>query len=223
MIRVLAMLTKDDQTVENAFEVYQKNKNAKTPCWGFKDINISIESAKILAEQILRDEKEFFFESLVREEEEAIDITKLAIECNADYLTAMEYFDSVNDLIKDTKVKYFPTCGKRGGYPRRMLYGTIDEIINDAKRIALKGVDGICLSVFRYEDGDPIELTKRFVNEVDIPLVVSGSINNDERLDFIREVKPWGFTIGTALFDDSFGPEKSIQKKLDHIYNYVNS
>jgi len=217
------MLTHDDQTVKNALEVYKTNKHTKTPCWGFKDINISSKDAKLLSSCILKDKKEFYFESLVDNEKDALKIAKLAIECKANYLTSMEYFESVHELLKPTSVKFFPTCGRREGHPRRMLYGSIEEIISDAKRIAIKGVDGICLSVFRYMEGDPIELTKRFVDEVDIPLVVSGSINSDDRLDFIKKVKPWGFTIGSALFDSNFGEEKSIAEKLDYIYDYINS
>ncbi|MCK4349141.1 MAG: hypothetical protein KAW47_11050 [Thermoplasmatales archaeon] len=223
MIRIIAMLTHDDQTVENALEVYEASKQVKTPCWGFKDININAKDAKILSSHILRDKKEFYFESLVSSEEGALKIAKLAIECKADYLTSMEYFESVHELLKPTTVKFFPTCGRREGHPRRMLYGSIEEIIADANRIVMRGVDGICLSVFRYMDGDPIELAKRFVNEVDVPMVVSGSINSDERLDFIKEVKPWGFTIGSALFDSDFSLEKSVAEKLDYIYDYINS
>jgi hypothetical protein len=224
MIRIIAMLTHDDKTVSNAAEVYEANKHAKTLCWGFKDVNMSIDGAKKLSAAMKSDKKEFFFESLVDNEEEGLKSAKLAIECNADYLTAMEYYPSVHELLKPTKVKFFPTCGKRKKLPgssRRMLHGTIDEIIADANKIASKGVDGICLSVFRYLDGDPIELAKRFVKEVNIPLIVSGSINSDERLDFIKDVNPWGFTIGSALFTDDLGAGKSVAEKLDYIYDYL--
>ena len=79
MIRIIAMLTHDDQTVENALEVYEASKQVKTPCWGFKDININAKDAKILSSHILRDKKEFYFESLVSSEEGALKIAKLAI------------------------------------------------------------------------------------------------------------------------------------------------
>lgn len=223
MIRVLTMLTHDDQTVENPIEVYKSNRHAKTQCWGFKDINISTEDAKELSKLIRADKKELYFESLVDNEKDAIKIAKVAIECNAEYLTAMEYFESVHAMLKAANVKFIPTCGIRKGVPRRMLYGTIDDIINHANEIAKHGVEGICLSVFRYVDGDPIELAKRFVKEVDAPLVVSGSINSDERLDFIKDVKPWGFTIGSALFDSDFGEDRSIVEKLDYVFEYINS
>lgn len=211
-----------DMTLANAAEVYADSKQAKTQCWGFKDVNISFDKAKALGNAMMQDGKEFFLESLVNNEEDAMKVAQFAIDIGANYLISMEYYPSVHALLKGTQVKFMPTCGRRAGHPRRMLYGTIEEIIADAKRVLSFGVDGICLSLFRYVDGDPLELASRFVKEVDAPLIISGSINSDERLDFIRKVNPWGFTIGSALFEDNFGAEKSVAEKLDYVTDYVN-
>lgn len=222
MTRIITMLTHDDMTIENAHEVYLANRRAKTPCWGFKDVNISAADAEKIGAKIMSDGKEFFFESLVDNPEDGMKAAELAARLHANYLTSMEYYPEVHEMLKPTGVKFIPTCGRRAGHPRRMLYGTIDEIIGDARRIVAKGVDGICLSVFRYADGNPIELASRFVKEVDAPLIVSGSINSDERLDFIKDVNPWGFTVGSALFEDSFGADRTVAEKLDYIWDYLN-
>lgn len=221
MIRVITMLTKDDMTISNAISVFDSNKQAKTPCWGFKDVNISFDEAEKLGAKIRSSGKEFFLESLVNNVEDGIKVAKLALKLQPDYLISMEYYPEVHAMLKDTNIKLMPTCGRRAGSPRRMLYGSIQEIIDDANRIADKGVAGITLSVFRYVDGDPIELTSRFVKAVKVPLIVSGSINSEERLDFIKKVNPWGFTCGTALFDDSFGSNRTIAEKLDYIGDYL--
>lgn len=221
MIHVIAMMTHNDQTVDGAYSHYMTNRNAKTKDWGFKDTNIVREDARKLSAAMLNDGKEVFFESLATTEEEALEAARLAVASNARYVVGMEYFTSVHKYFNEHNVKYYPTCGKRAGYPKRMLYGTIDEIIADAKRILETGVAGICLSVFRYVDGDPLELAKTFVKEVDAPLVLTGSIDSDERLDFVKEVKPWGFTVGSALFEEGYFPGKTIADKLDHISDYI--
>ena len=48
-------------------------------------------------------------------------------------------------------------------------------------------------------------------------MIVTGSISNTERLEFVKKLKPWGFTIGSALFDDSFGAFETISDKIDYI------
>ncbi len=222
MISIIAMLTHNDVTVDDALGYYKQNKDAIVNSWGFKDKNISTEDAKELALSMLADGKKLFFESLVKTEAEALDSAKVAVECNVDYIVGMEYFNKVHEYLKSAHIKYFPTCGRRAGYPLRMLYGEINEIIEDAHRILEKGVDGICLSVFRYADGNPLELAKKFVSEVNAPLVVTGGINSDERLDFIKDAQPWGFTVGSALFEKNNFPGISILEKLNYIYEYLN-
>lgn len=221
MTKVIAMLTNDDLTVADAEDVYAKNKQAKTLDWGFKDNNMTLERARLLGRAMQNDGKIFYFESLAASEANCIEATKMALELKPDCFTALEYSSSVHKMLSGSNIKFFPTCGRRAGYPRRMLYGTIEEIIADANRIIDKGVDGVCLSVFRYEDGDPIELAKRFVSEVKAPTIISGSINSDARLDFIREVRPWGFTVGSSLFQKDFGENRTIAEQLDYISDYI--
>ncbi len=216
-VQLIAMLTNHDKTVPDAPEVFEKNKGAKTSCWGFKDVGVELPVAKKLVEAMKKEGKTTFMEPLIESEEGCLEAAQFAIDCGFDYVIGTMFYPSVAEKMKGTGIKYFPTCGKREGIPR-MLYGTIDEIIADAKRIlAYDGVDGICLSVYRYVDGDPEEMALRFVQSIDKPVMVTGSISNDERLNFVKNMKPWGFTIGSALFDDSFGHFDKISDKLDSI------
>ena len=98
-------------------------------------------------------------------------------------------------------------------------FGTEILLISDEpyRELAYDGVEGICLSVYRYVDGDPEAMAAEFVASVDKPLIITGSIGNDKRLEFVKNLKPWGFTIGSALFDDSFGRYAHIYEKLDAI------
>ena len=60
-------------------------------------------------------------------------------------------------------------------------------------------------------------MAREFVEKIHKPIIVTGSIGNDERLAFVKSLKPWGFTIGSALFDDSFGHFEKIADKIDAI------
>ena len=216
-VNLIAMLTNHDKTVPNAVEVFEENKGTKTNYWGFKDIGIELSEAKKLVERMKEEGKVTFLEPLVESEEDCLKAAQFAIDCKFEYMIGMEFYKSVADKLKGTGIKYFPTCGKRAGIPR-MLYGTCQEIIDDTKEIlACDGVEGICLSVYRYQDGDPEEMAMEFLKNVDSPMIITGSIGNDERLEFVKNLKPWGFTIGSALFDDSFGHYDKIADKIDAI------
>ena len=218
---ILSMLTNNDATVENALEIFESNKNSKTKYWGFKDVGISEENAIVLVQAMKRAGKITIYEPLVEDEKESLKAAQFAIDHEFDYLIGNVFHQSVSDLVKNSPVKYFPTCGKRSGTPR-MLYGTVDSIVEDAKRIMHCGADGVCLSVYRYVDGEPEDMAKRFVKELDAPFMITGSINNDHRLDFMKELQPFAFTIGSALFDDSsFGGNNTIAEKLDYAVDYL--
>lgn len=216
-VKLIAMLTNHDKTVPDAVQVFTDNKSAATECWGFKDVGIPLPEAQKLVAEMKKAGKTTFMEPLIESEEGCLAAAQFAIDCKFDYVIGMGFFPSVAQKLLGTGIKYFPTCGRRAGIPR-MLYGTPQEIIDDAKRILeYDGVDGICLSVYRYEDGDPEKMALAFRQSIDKPLIVTGSIADDKRLEFVKSMKPWGFTIGSALFNDSFGHYDHICDKLDMI------
>jgi hypothetical protein len=220
-INVIAMLTYNDKTVENAINIFTLNKHAQTNYWGFKDLGINLnESKKLLA--YMKDEgKTTFLEPLHEDEENCMISAKLAVECGFDYVLGMVYNPRVHKMLSDNGVQYWPTCGRREGLPR-MLYGTIEEIVSDAGRLLELEVDGICLSSFRYVDGNPEEMSINFRKLISAPLIISGGINDYHRLDFVKKMNLWGFTIGSALFSHKFGKEKTIADQLDIIKEYID-
>ena len=220
MINVIAMLTNHDKTVENAQEIFEANKDAQVKCWGFKDIGIDLEKGAKLVAAMQAAGKTTFLEPLVEEEHECLKAAQFAVNCGFDYLIGMVFEKKSAELLKKHNIKYFPTCGKRAGLPR-MLYGTHEEIIGDARRMLDKDVDGICLSVYRYVDGKPEELAADFVRQLNKPFMIAGGINGLHRLDAVKKLSPWGFTIGSALFDNSFGENNTIIEKLDDIKAYI--
>lgn len=220
-VRVIAMLTYNDQTVKDALSIFKENKCAKTNCWGFKDIGIAQEDAIELVAAMKAEGKTTFLEPLLEDEESCLNAANMAVTCGFDCVVSMVYNPEVAKILKAGNVRYLPTCGRREGLPR-MLYGTTDEIVNDAKDlIEKKGVEGVCLSSYRYVDGDPETMSLEFKSKVDTKLIVSGGINSYERLDFVKKLNPWGFTIGSALFDHKFGENLSIAEQLDKIQAYI--
>lgn len=114
-------------------------------------------------------------------------------------------------------MKYMPFVGKLSERPT-VLEGDIDEIIAEAKSYIAKGAWGIDLLGYRYT-GDAVKLIDRLVSELDAPVCVAGSIDSFERLDEIKKINPWSFTIGSAFFDKKFGDDFSEQ--IDVVCDYI--
>jgi hypothetical protein len=219
-VKLIVFLTKDDKTVPNALEIFSENKHSPAPCWGFKDTGIDLKPAKELYAAMKNADKIVFFESLAENEEEGLEAAKFAVEINCDYLIGMPYFNAVHELLKKNGIKFFPTCGARSGIPR-MLHGSISDVVNDGKKVRDKDVDGLCLSMYRFTGGDPEKLAEEFVDALDVPVIVTGSINDEQRLDVIKRLNPWGITIGSAFFNNSFGEGLSFGEQIDKVTNYL--
>ena len=202
-VNLIVFLTKDDKTVPNALDIFKENKQKQTSYWGFKDTGIDSNQAKKLYTEMKNAGKTVFFESLAEDKKSGLDAAKFAVEVNCDYLIGMQYFSAVHDYLKENGIKFYPTCGARSGIPR-MLHGSIADVVNDGKKVRDTGVDGLCLSMYRFTGGDPEKLAEEFIATIDVPVIVTGSINSQQRLDAIKRLGPWGITIVSAFFNQKF-------------------
>ena len=211
------MLTHNDKTVNNAYEIFEQCKNSKAKFWGFKEKPLSIEKMKELYSYMKECGKTTVLEVVEYTEKECIEGAKMALECKCDILMGTMFFDSVNNFCKENNIKYMPFVGEVVGRPS-ILKGNIDEIITSAKNYIKKGVYGFDLLGYRYID-NPIELNKRFVKEVNAPVCIAGSVNSYKRLDELKQANPWAFTIGGAFFENKFNGtfNEQINKVCDYI------
>ena len=217
---IIVMLTHNDMTVKNALEVFESCKDLPVEYWGFKDVGLEPEKMKELIDAMKKAGKKTFLEIVTYSEEECMAGAKLAVELGFDYLLGTLFYDSVFEYLKEQNMKYLPFCGKVSGSPS-VLEGSFDEIIADAKGMLDKGTFGIDLLSFRHEDG--AGLAKAYCEAEKRPVVIAGSINSKERIDFINEVDPWAFTMGSALFTKNFVKEGSFRENLEAVVDYMNS
>lgn len=103
------------------------------------------------------------------------------------------------------------------GHPT-ILEGTMDVIVDDARRIAsMPGVHGLDLLAYLLAgDGDPTELTASVVAAVDVPVIAAGSIDHEARVKAMIDAKAWGFTVGSALFQEAF-VDRRLPARIDTI------
>ena len=216
-LNLIVMLTHNDETVNNAYEIFKKCKNSDAKFWGFKEKSLPIEQMKNLYKYMKECGKTTFLEVVEYTEKEGLEGAKIALECGCDILMGTVFFDSINEFCKKNNLRYMPFVGKVTERPS-ILEGEIDEIIKEANEYLKKGVYGFDLLGYRYT-GNAVELNERFVLEVNAPVCIAGSVNGYERLDELKNINPWSFTIGSAFFENKF--DGSFEEQINKVCEYV--
>ena len=216
-LNLIVMLTHNDETVNNAHEIFEKCKNSDAKFWGFKEKSLPIEQMKNLYKYMKECGKTTFLEVVEYTEKEGLEGAKLALECGCDILMGTVFFDSINEFCKKNNLRYMPFVGNVTERPS-ILEGEIDEIIKETNEYLKKGVYGFDLLGYRYT-GNAVELNERFVLEVNAPVCIAGSVNGYERLDELKNINPWSFTIGSAFFENKF--DGSFEEQINKVCEYV--
>jgi len=217
--QLITMLTYKDETVKNSFEVFDQCADLPAPFWGFKDVGLPKPDMKRLVERMKARGKTTFLEVVSLTEKECLDGAGLALDCGFDYLMGTVYYDSVFRLMRGKATKFFPFAGKVSGHPS-ILEGSIPEIVADGRRMQDLGVAGFDLLAYRYT-ADAEALAEAFVQGVRVPVVLAGSIDGFPRLDVMKRIQPWAFTIGSAFFDKKFVPEGSFREQMASVLDYL--
>lgn len=214
---LIVMLTHNDQTIDDAYEVFEQCKDSKAEFWGMKEKPLPLDKMKQLYSYMKECGKITALEVVAYTEDECMKGAQMAVECGCDILMGTLFYDSVNDFCKENNLKYMPFVGNISGRPS-VLEGKIQDIVEEAKEYVKKGVYGIDLLGYRY-NGDAEELNKRVVSGINSPVCIAGSVNSFQRLEELKRVAPWGFTIGGAFFENKFG--NSVCEQIDKVCDYM--
>ncbi len=214
---LVVMLTCDDETVSNAYQLFDQCKDTKAQYWGFKEKPLPIDEMKKLYAYMKSCGKKTVLEVVEYTEKECLEGAQMAIDCGCDMLMGTVFFDSVNELCKKHGMKYCPFVGELRERPT-VMEGEAEKMIADAREYISKGAFGIDLLGYRYT-GDALGLIRKFVASVDAPVCVAGSINSFEILDEIKKISPRAFTIGSAFFNKCFG--ESFGAQIDTVCDYM--
>jgi len=219
--KLILMFTLNDVTVPDAQEYFEMVKDLDVDYYGFKEIGLPEKEMKKLCDSIHSIGKEAFVEVVEYDEEKILEPAKQAVRLDFDFLMGTIYYPSVMDIVNNSNLKYYPFCGKIYGRPS-ILDGTVDEIIEDAKRIEAAGADGFDILAYRYKYPEKIDtLVRRLVAEIKVSIVSAGSINSFDRLQNTVDQGAWGFTIGGAFFEKKFVPEGSYRDNVAAVVNFL--
>ncbi len=218
--KIIVMLTNNDRTVPDAIQRFQEVKDLPISRFGFKDVGLEEPKMRRLIADMKAAGKDTFLEVVSYTEDACMAGAKLAVDMGFDYLMGTIYYQSVFAYLSTQNIKFLPFCGKVYGSPS-VLEGSFSEIIADGRKLLDSGVFGIDLLSFRHQDG--AGLASAYCDAIREPVVIAGSINSFERITFIHQIKPWGFTMGSALFSKNFMKDGTFRENLEMVVRFMAS
>ena len=216
---LIVMLTHNDKTVLNAYDIFEKCKDSKAKFWGFKEEPLPLEDMKKLYSYMKNLGKTTFLEVIAYDEQNGLKGAQTALECSVDILMGTVFYDSINNFCKKNNLKYMPFIGQVSKRPS-ILEGDINDMIQEANTYINKGAYGIDLLGYRYTK-DPVELNEKIVKNINAAVCIAGSIDSYQKLDEIKKVNPWAYTIGGAFFENKFGD--NFNDQINNVCNYIDN
>ena len=218
---LIVMLTYNDRTVENALELFDEMKDSPVKHWGFKDVGLPKEETEELARQMADAGKTSYLEVVSLSEEEGLEGAKLAVASGVDILMGTVFFDSIHEYLRDKPIAYYPFLGNVHSHPT-VLEGRVEEIVAHARQLETKGVDGVDLLAYRHT-GESAGLLTSVIEATRVPLICAASIGSYERISEVVDSKAWGFTVGSAFFEERFMPHGSFSENVTHVWNWLQA
>ena len=202
MIEFVFMLTRDDVTVADAPEVLAGLRDTGLRYVGFKDIGPEPEVLRDVTAAAHEAGMEVMLEVVSTSREDELRSVRAALDIGVDWVLGGTNAEEGALVLAGTAVRYCPFPGTITGHPS-VLSGAIDEIAADAARLtAIDGVHGVDLLAYRHATADVGALTRAVADAADGPVIAAGSVATIEQIGVLEEAGAWGFTIGSAIFEE---------------------
>lgn len=203
------MLTRDDQTVEDAPAVLEAIQDVGLGHVGFKDVGVDARVLGALAERIRRAGAVSYLEVVSTTLEACLRSARVAVDIGVDRLLGGTDAGPILGILAGSRVAYYPFPGRPEGHPTR-LGGTPETVAADCRRFAALGCAGVDLLAYRATEADPVALVRAARAATPGYVIAAGSVNSAARIRALREAGADAFTIGSAAFDGSFSPRKGL-------------
>ena len=213
------MLTRGDRTVEDALAVLDLIRPLGIRHIGFKDVGVAPDVLGKIADSIRKAGATSYLEVVSTPPEDCLRSARIGRELGVDRLLGGTQVDKILDILDGCSTQYFPFTGRPLGHPTR-LAGSPEDVETQARDFAAKGCHGVDLLAYRSTESDPLALiaaSRRGLGPSGY-LIVAGSVNSASQIKALRAAGADAFTVGSAVFDGSFSPNKgSTLSQLEDI------
>ncbi len=216
-VELIVMLTRNDRTAGNAAEIFEQCRETEVLYWGMKDQGLPLPEMKRLYREMKGSGKKTVMEVVGYTAAESAAGAEMAAECGCDILMGTHFTEEANAICRKNGMLYMPFIGNPEGRPS-VLRGSAQEMLRETQFYLERGAFGVDLLGYRYE-GDAGRLIRTLTAQICAPVCLAGSINSFDRLDTVKRVRPWAFTIGSAFFTGCFG--KSFPEQIEKVFRYL--
>jgi hypothetical protein len=201
MIEFVFMLTRDDVTVADAPEVLAGLRDTGLRYLGFKDIGPPPEVLRDVTAAAHEAGMEVMLEVVSTSRDDELRSVRAALDIGVDWVLGGTNAGDGAAVLAGSGLRYCPFPGTITGHPS-VLSGAVADIAADAARLtAIDGVHGVDLLAYRHATADVGALTRAVADAVDGPVIAAGSVATVEQIRVLEEAGAWGFTIGSAIFE----------------------
>lgn len=214
MSEFIFMLTHHDTTVPDALAVYDEVRDTTLRHVGFKDVGATIDTLAQLTRRMRADGRTVYLEVVSVSADDELRSIRAAAELGVDVVMGGTHAPEAIEILGPTAVRYFPFPGRVIGHPS-VLEGTVEEIAGSAAELAsIDGVHGLDLLAWRHVP--PVEpIIAAVVEACPKPIVVAGTIADEERIRSVTELGAWGFTIGGAVIERALPAGDTIREQVE--------
>jgi hypothetical protein len=209
------MLTRSDRTVEDCLTVFDEIAPLGLKHVGFKDVGAPPATLMQLTDAIRATGAITYMEVVSTSPEAALNSARVARDLGIDRLLGGTQVRETMQILKGSNTAYYPFPGKPAGHPTK-LGGSAADVEEHAASFMACGCAGADLLAYRATEADPIELVRAARRGLGKGyLIVAGSVSSRDRIRALAEAGADAFTIGSAVFDQSYSPTKgSIRSQL---------
>lgn len=204
----ILMLTRHDQTIEDALQVLDIAADTGVRRIGFKDVGATPATLRTLAKAIRDAGATSYMEVVSTTSERIRESLETANDIGVDCVLGGRDLEAAREILTDGLARYYPFPGRPEGHPTA-LGGTAEDVARDCRAFVDAGCAGVDLLAFRATEADPLDLVRAARAGLDgRELIVAGSVDSPERIASLAAAGADAFTIGSAIFDGSFSPTK---------------
>jgi hypothetical protein len=203
------MLTRSDETIVDCLETWTAIASVGLSHAGFKDVGVDIETLIELNRRMQADGVTTYLEVVSTSPDDCLKSAQAAVAIGVDRPMGGTQVAEMMAIIAGTGIQYLPFPGVPVGHPTA-LGGDPDLVHQQCRAFDEMGCGGVDLLAYRATEADPIELVRAARRGTSGYLVVAGSVSTAEQIDALRGAGADAFTVGSAVFDGSFSPNKGL-------------
>jgi hypothetical protein len=209
LVDFIFMLTRSDETVIDCLDTWSTIDSLGLTHAGFKDVGVELATLTELNRRMKACGVTTCLEVVSTSTEACLRSARAAVQIGVDLLMGGTQVAEIMAIVQGTGIEYLPFPGLPVGHPTQ-LGGTPALVEQQCRDFDTQRCAGVDLLAYRATEADPVELVRAARRGTRGYLVVAGSVSTTLQIDALRAAGADAFTVGSAVFDGSFSPNKGL-------------